>query len=73
MLRVYRSNKLEPGVAVDRTAHRASHFSTSTEDSDTQRHAPKLAAGEPFKRGRSISEGSDGRDGAWGTKHPSDD
>jgi hypothetical protein len=73
MLRVYCSNELEPGVAIDRTAYRASHFSTSTEDSDSQRHESKLAAGEPFKRGRSISEGPNRRDGAWGTKHPADD
>jgi hypothetical protein len=73
VLRVYRSNKLEPRVAIDRAAHRASHLSTSTEDSDSQRHESKLAAGEPFKCSRSISEGSNRRDGAWGTKHPADD
>ena len=73
VLRIYCSHKLKFGVAIDRTAHRASHLSTSTEDSDSQRHESKLAAGEPFKRSRSISEGSNRRDGTWRAEHPADD
>jgi DNA-binding MarR family transcriptional regulator len=42
-------------IAIDRTAHRASHPSTSTEDSNAQRHGVKLAAGEAFECSRSFT------------------
>jgi hypothetical protein len=49
------SNKLQRRIAIDRTAHRASHPSTSTEDSNAQRHGVKLAAGEAFECSRSFT------------------